>query len=86
MISEQEREIMRQSYLFLAAHCAPPSNDDDNAAKWWEETVREMTEMSRAWQVYSPEHMLMDQQLLSLFDYIEEKARLATAEARTEMT
>ena len=77
IITPEEREIMRNAYVFLATHCNPPANHDECACDWWLETVREMGRVCAAWN----NHPLAIEILIALCNYIEGKAKKKTEEA-----
>ena len=76
-ISEEETEIMRQAYMYLAHHCNPPPNQHPEAVEWWTQATREIAEIDSAWNG----HKLMREVLIALATYIEDKARQATEDA-----
>ena len=76
IISAEEKEIMRNAYIFLANHCNPPANQEACACDWWLQTVQEMGQLSLVWN----NHPLMMSLLIAIIDYLDGKANKKTEE------
>lgn len=73
----EEREIMRNAFVFLRNHCNPPANQDENACDWWMQAAEEAGQVCGAWN----NHPLAIEVFVALYSYIDGKAKKKTEEA-----
>lgn len=76
-VTDQEWEIFRQAFLFFKTFCAPPANQDEHAVTWWSRAAQSVGELSAQWH----NHMLMDELLVAIYNYIGHKADKKSTEA-----
>ena len=48
-MTPEEREIMRQAFVFLDRHADPPTTDSPESPDWWKEMVSWIGPMCKAW-------------------------------------
>ena len=78
-ITDEEREMMRDAYRYLAKYIDPPANGSEEAIAWWEAAVDEISDLvGKKWN----NHPLIMQVMLGVFSYLEHKAKEATKHAQ----
>ncbi len=72
MPTNTEDRIFRDAYRYFSAHSTPPPMSDSKAAmSWWESAADELSKASARWN----NHPLMDKLLISIYEYLEQKAK-----------
>lgn len=76
MPTTNEDRIFRDAYRYFCAHSTPPPMSNSEAAvPWWESAANDISTMSARWN----NHPLMDKLLISIYEYLEQKAKEADA-------
>lgn len=73
-MTPDEREIMRQVFVYLDRHANPPATDDPESAEWWKEMVSWIAPLEKAWNG----HPLMSIMWDAVLRYTEGKAKEKT--------
>lgn len=73
-MTPEEREIMRQAFIYLDRHADPPSTDDPESQEWWTEMVSWIAPWVEAWNG----HPLVAIMWEALLKYTEDKAKEKT--------
>ena len=70
-ISDEEWDIYREAYQYLAEHIDPPAGQDAKAEAWWMAAAGNAAAVYRRWNG----HPLMRCLLAAIYRYLGEKAK-----------
>ena len=70
-MTDEENGIMRDIYYFLRDHINPPARGTENCTAFWNQTVKDLSEVARTWN----NHPLATCLLMAIYDYLDWKSK-----------